>query len=123
METAPIMLVTERLSSNNIIIRHIFHIDECLHFRDLPHLRCGQAQLLERATESIRSIRAWHLGVRIFVVMVDVLLSGLGSGVVDVTDAVFVIVPCACGLMVPRMIIVRDAPAAMVPRFRLPVHG
>ena len=55
--------------------------------------------------------------------MVDVLLSGLGSGVVDVTDAVFVIVPCACGLMVPRMIIVRDAPAAMVPRFRLPVHG
>ena len=32
-------------------------------------------------------------------------------------------VPCACGLMVPRMIIGRDAPAAMVPDSELPVHG
>ena len=86
------MLVTERLSSNNSSFVNIFHIDECLHFLTSAFKMPSKRSFL-KSHRVDQVIRAWHLGVRIFVVMVDVLLSGLGSGVVDVTDAVFVIVP------------------------------
>ena len=51
------------------------------------------------------------------------LLSGLGSSVVEDTKAVFVILPEACGLTMPRIRTVSAALGARIPRERAPAQG
>ena len=54
---------------------------------------------------------------------VEVLLSGFGSGVVELIVAVFIIVPTAVWLTVPLIIILLISPASKVPILRFPFHG
>ena len=56
-------------------------------------------------------------------VTVEVLLFGLGSGVVEDTVAVLEMLPVALSLTVPRMRMVSDVSATTVPRLSVPVHG
>ena len=55
--------------------------------------------------------------------VVDVLLSGFGSGVVELTVLVFVRTPVADGLTIPLIIITLTSLASTEPRLRPPVHG
>ena len=57
------------------------------------------------------------------VISVSWLLSGFGSGVVLLTVTVFVMVPTAVSFTIPRMMTVRDAPSARLPRPAEPVQG
>ena len=70
-------------------------------------------------TERSASTTAGVIGIS----TVEVLLSGSGSGVGELTIAVLVRNPVAVGLTIPLMIRVMTSPGSTVPKSRRPVHG
>ena len=69
------------------------------------------------------SVIAWHLAVKIWTTIVEVLLSGFGSGVEDTTVAVLLNEDIALVLTVPRIAISLVSWFISVPILRLPVQG